>query len=199
MNFGIENSSCVQRSKNKTKKSFLVHEKKTRKHVFVRATERGRSMFSQICVFFLLLYGEKCCLRGRDPTRRAKFRLIFLPLMWEYDYFKAQHRCCSTFSDPHVGIFSPAADLACAVEDLIVSLSRQPIGLSRKAQMENSDQLSARWMRQEVWGWVLLKIPDAKGQLRAASLSDRTISNYFRRFMCQNDAIKSGDGQIFAR
>lgn len=45
-------------------------------------------------------------------------------------------------------------------------------------------------------GGVLLKIPDAKGQLQVASLSDRTISNYFRRFMCQNDAIKSGDGPI---
>lgn len=80
-----------------------------------------------------------------DVTPQEELNLDrFFPLMWEYDYFKAQHRCCSTFSDPHVGIFSPAADLACVVEDLIVSLSRQPIGLSRTPQMENSDQLSAR-------------------------------------------------------
>lgn len=74
--------------------------------------------------------------------------------MWEYDHFKAQHCCCSTFSDPQISIFSPAVDLPCVVWDLIVSLSLQPIGLSRMPRMENADQLSTRWLRQELWGWV---------------------------------------------
>lgn len=77
-----------------------------------------------------------------------------MPLMWEYDYFKAQHCCCSTFSDPQISIFSPAVDLPCVVWDLIVSLSLQPIGFSRMSQMENADQLSAsasRTLRWSVW------------------------------------------------
>lgn len=66
-----------------------------------------------LCYCYL---GITCCLKGCDPQRMAIFRLLFCLSCGQYDYYKTQHRCCSTWPNLD-SVFSPAVDLPCAIWD----------------------------------------------------------------------------------
>lgn len=78
-----------------------------------------------------------------------------MPVMWEYDYFKARRCCCSAISDTQIGALAQAVDLPFAVPAsncLIISVTNW---IERKmSQMESG--------RNRV-----------KGQLRSASCFQR--------------------------
>lgn len=51
-----------------------------------------------------------------------------MPVMWEYNYFKARRRCRSAISDAQIGAFAPPLDLSFAVPAsncLIISVTNR--------------------------------------------------------------------------
>ncbi len=95
-------------------------------------------------------------------------------------------------------VFSSAVDLPCVVQDLIASLSLQPIGLSRFPQWKIQISL-ARGECVKKFEVEFSEIQDAKGQLHVAFFSDEEYKSILKwKDLCAKYSVKSGNGQVWA-